>query len=184
MSGLALSIGFTIAWMPIFVFRAESIGDALPVYRRGERFWVVATPFVVSVHVALSCIALGLTPAVGTAWAVACLAICAAGVAFYLWARRAIGPMRRTRLPDEPPLTLRSDGPFGLVRNPMYLAMLIAAAAPAMAARRPLLALTFAACFATLAIRAVQEEQRLHEQIGPAYAAYCRRVRRLVPFVW
>ena len=33
-------------------------------------------------------------------------------------------------------------------------------------------------------IRAEQEERRLHAQLGPAYADYCRTVKRLIPFVW
>jgi protein-S-isoprenylcysteine O-methyltransferase Ste14 len=60
----------------------------------------------------------------------------------------------------------------------------VASAAPLIVAPRPLLIVTFAACFVALSVRAEQDERRLHRQLGTTYAEYCRTVKRLIPFVW
>lgn len=182
--GVLLSIVFGLGWVPLFLFRAESLGEALPAYRGSERFWVLAAPVILGVHVTASCLALNLTPAVPGTRVVVSLLVFAAGIAFWLWARTTIGPLRIRRLPDQPPEQLRRDGPFGVVRNPLYFGVLVAAAAPALAAAEPLLAVTYVCSVAALAIRAVQEERRLHAQLGAAYEAYCRDVPCLIPFVW
>lgn len=182
--GVFLSVVFGLGWLPLFLFRAEALGEALPSYRGSERFWVLATPVILAVHVTASCVLLNLDPSVPTGRAVISVLLFAAGVAFWLWARATIGPIRARRLPDQPPERLRRDGPFGLVRNPLYFGVLVAAAAPALAAAEPLLIPSYALSAAALAVRAVQEEQRLHAQLGPVYEAYCREVRCLIPFVW
>lgn len=182
--GAVLSILFGVGWLPLFLFRAEALGEALPSYRGSERFWVLATPVILATHVTASCLLLNRTPTIPVARAVVSVLLFAAGVAFWLWARATIGPVRIRRLPDQPPECLRRDGPFGLVRNPLYFGVLVTAAAPALAAAEPLLAVSYALALAALAIRAVQEERRLHAQLGPVYEAYCREVRCLIPFVW
>jgi protein-S-isoprenylcysteine O-methyltransferase Ste14 len=182
--GILLSVLFGLGWVPLFVFRAEALGDALPSYRGGERFWVLAAPVILAVHVTASCLVLSLTPEIPAVRAGISVLVFAAGIAFWMWARATIGPVRIRRLPDQPPERLRLDGPFGVVRNPLYFGVLVAAAAPALAAAATLLAVTYASCVAALVVRAVQEERRLHAQLGPAYEAYCREVRCLIPFVW
>jgi protein-S-isoprenylcysteine O-methyltransferase Ste14 len=179
-----LALLFTLGWVPLFVFRAEAMTEAFRSYGFWERFWVVAAPVLVGFHVAASCFLLTVATHVPARRAGGGLVLYVAGVAFWLWARRAIGPIRITRLPDEPPPRLRRDGAFGLVRNPLYFATLLAAAAPAIAAGQPLLILSFAAAAAALVVRSGQEERRLHAQLGREYAEYCREVKRLVPFVW
>jgi protein-S-isoprenylcysteine O-methyltransferase Ste14 len=180
---VALALLFGLGWIPLWVFRAEAMSEALPYYSAAERRWVGYSAIILVAHTSIACIVLSVSsPPLWRAAAGVMLFIAAIG--FWMWARAQIGPLRVTRLPDQPPPVLRRDGPFGVVRNPLYLSYLVAAAAPALAAGRPLLAVTFAACFAALAIRAVQEERRLHAQLGPTYADYCRNVRRLIPFVW
>jgi protein-S-isoprenylcysteine O-methyltransferase Ste14 len=179
-----LSIVFGLGWVPLFVFRAESLEESLPSYRGSERFWVLMAPVILAAHVSASCLALNFMPAISAARAIVSLLVFAAGIAFWLWARAAIGPIRVRRLPEQPPERLRRDGPFGVVRNPLYFGVLVAAAAPALAAGEPLLALSYALSVVALTIRAVQEERRLHAQLGPAYAEYCREVPCLIPFVW
>jgi len=179
-----LSIVFGLGWVPLFVFRAESLEEALPSYRGSERFWVLMSPVILAVHVTASCLVLTFAPPISTARAAVTLLVFGVGIAFWLWARAAIGPIRVTRLPEQPPDRLRRDGPFGVVRNPLYFGVLVASAAPALAAGEPLLAVSYALSVVALAIRAVQEERRLHTQLGAAYAEYCREVPRLIPFVW
>jgi protein-S-isoprenylcysteine O-methyltransferase Ste14 len=44
--------------------------------------------------------------------------------------------------------------------------------------------LTLVLCGVALMVRAVQEERRLRAQVGAPYDAYCRAVKRLIPYVW
>ena len=181
---ILLAIVFALGWVPIFYFRAEAISEAFPSYRGSERVWTVAAPAVVSLHVAASCFFLSTLASLPWTRALASSALFAGGIAFWFWARQAISPWRVRRLPDEAPSRLRRDGAFGLVRNPLYFAMLLTAAAPAVAAGEPMLAMTYAAALLCLIVRSMQEERRLHEQLGAEYADYSRTVKRLVPFVW
>ena len=184
MTAIVLGFLFAVGWLPFFAFRAEATGAALPYYSGAERFWVRLSPLVVALHVTLACALVSTTHPLPRLRTLIGVAMFTAALAFWHRARVQIGPLHRRPLPNEPPPTLRRDGPFGIVRNPLYLAYLVAAAAPAIVAARPLLALTWLAAFAVLAIRAAQDERRLHAQLGPVYAEYCREVKSLIPFVW
>jgi protein-S-isoprenylcysteine O-methyltransferase Ste14 len=183
MPDVYLAFLFGLGWIPLYVYRAESIQDALPYYTDAERRWVTLSPGIVGVHSTLACMLVSVSGSPPWRDGVG-IAVFAIGVLFWFWARAQIGPLRVTRLPDQPPTRLRQDGAFGIVRNPLFLGYLLAAAAPLIVAPRPILFVTYAACATALIVRAVQEERRLHAQLGPAYAAYCRDVKRLIPFVW
>jgi protein-S-isoprenylcysteine O-methyltransferase Ste14 len=184
MTAIALGALFGLGWIPLFAFRAEAMRAALPYYSARERFWVRTAPLLMALHVTLACTAVSLLPRLPRGRAVLGAALFAAALRFWWRARRQIGPLHRRPLPNDAPPLLRRDGPFGLVRNPLYLAYLVAAAAPAIVAAAPLLLVTWSAAFAALAVRAMQEERRLHDQLGPAYAQYCREVKSLIPFLW
>jgi protein-S-isoprenylcysteine O-methyltransferase Ste14 len=183
-AGVALGAAFGLGWLPLFLFRAEALTDALPRYHGAERLWVAVTPMVLALHVTGTCVAITLAPAIQWRAAVVGLGLFGAAIAFWFWGRVMIGPLRVRRLPDEPPLRLQQRGAFGVVRHPLYFGYLLAAAAPLALVPRIPFFLTFALCCVALAVRAVQEERRLRLQLGAAYVAYCRRVRRLVPYVW
>lgn len=183
MLGVGLGLAFGLGWIPLFLFRVEAVEPSLPHYDDRERRWVHLAHAIVAAHITLACIAVSVSHPPG--WrALLGAAVFAAGLAVWFWGRRQIGPLRVTRTPDEPPAAFRRDGAFGLVRHPLYFGYLLAAAAPVIVAGRPLPVVTYAAGFAVLALRAVQEERRLHAQLGRAYADYCNEVRRLIPFVW
>jgi protein-S-isoprenylcysteine O-methyltransferase Ste14 len=77
----------------------------------------------------------------------------------------------------------RADGPFGLIRHPIYLGwILLVFGSPLMTMSR----LVFAAISSLYLIVAIPwEEQSLLETSGARYRAYQKQVRwRLVPFVW
>lgn len=182
-AGLLLAFGFALGWIPLYVYRTEAMRDALPYYSAVERRWIWLAPTLVALHMTLASILVSFSDPPPGRTAIA-ITVFAAGIAFWFWARTQIGPLRTTRLPDEPPRELRRDGPFGLVRNPLYLGYLVVAAAPVIAAGRSILLFSYAACFAALAARTEHDERRLHRQLGERYAAYCREVKRLIPFVW
>lgn len=182
--GLVLGLVFTLAWVPLYVFRTESLSLALPTYSRKERLWAWLSRTILTLHSSLACVAMTLVPAVPPWRAVVSVAMLAGAIAFWFWARVRIGPLRTRRMPDEPPLQLRRDGAFGIVRHPLYFAYLVAAAAPLCVATRSFLVVTWLLCVISLAVRADQEERRLHAQLGPRYERYCGEVKRLVPYVW
>ena len=186
MPGLVLAIVFVFGWVLVYLCRTESARDALPSYSRHERWWVRLTPLVIGLHMALGCVCVSVMPDIPLWRALLAIAIFAAGIAFWFWGRMLIGPVRLRRLPDDPPQRLRRDGPFRIVRNPLYFGDLVAASAPLIVAgwTFPFLGLTYILCVIALTVRAGQEERRLHEQLGAAYETYCREVRSLIPFLW
>lgn len=183
-AGIVLAAAFGFGWLPLFVFRTEALTEAFPMYTARERLSVTLTPLVLALHVTGLCVAISLTPHIPRFSAVLGLTLFVAAIAFWFWGRMMIGPLRVRRLPDEPPLRLQQHGAFGVVRHPLYFGYLLAAAAPLAVVPRPLFVLTFALCGVTLMVRAVQEERRLRAQVGAPYDAYCRKVKRLIPFVW
>lgn len=179
-----LAVVFGLGWVPMFVFRAEEQREAMEFYSAAERFWVRAAPLIVGIHVTIACLFVTRLAPLPVGRALLGLALYLGAIAFWFRARTQISPLRQRRLPDEAPPVLRRDGPFGVVRNPLYLAYLIAAAAPVLVAGRPVLIITWLAALAALIVRADQEERRLHALLGPVYAEYCRHVPRLLPRVW
>ena len=117
-----------------------------------------------------------------------------AGVAFTLWAARALDALslagvRQLDAPlpasgvEKAPASLQETGPYGLVRHPIYLGwLLIVWPAPTMTPSH----LTFAAISTGyLVIATIYEERTLHETFGPAYREYAGRVRRkFIPGVY
>ena len=109
--------------------------------------------------------------------------IALAGELLRIWAVQHAGGATRTT-DGAGASVLITHGPFAYVRNPLYLGCLIAASGPVVATLSPLLACTLALCVVSIGVRALQDEQRLRAQLGPTYDAYCRNVKRLIPFIW
>jgi protein-S-isoprenylcysteine O-methyltransferase Ste14 len=94
----------------------------------------------------------------------------------FLRARTTVNPLT----PDAAS-TLVVKGPFRFSRNPMYLGLLCVLSGWAwrLGSASPLLCLPgFIAAVQTWQI--VPEEQALRKKFGPAYDAYCQRVRRWI----
>jgi protein-S-isoprenylcysteine O-methyltransferase Ste14 len=183
-AGVALGVFFALGWALFYVFRAESHHAALPFYSGTERLWVQLAPAILSLHVTAACVTITRTPVIPAASGVLAVAVFVMAIAFWFWGRMMIGPLRTRYLPQQPPRRFRVDGAFGIVRHPLYFGYLLAAFAPLLVARRAFLLATLALSFVALAMRAVQEERRLQTWLGPSYEAYCRSVKRLIPFVW
>jgi len=179
-----LAIVFTAGWIPLYLSRAEALGQALVAYTSAEKVATVTTAILLSLHMAAGCVLVTLCPALPVPRALLALAVYVAGIGFWFWGRTLIGPLSVRRMPDEPPLAFRRDGAFGIVRHPLYFGCLVATAAPVVATVNPWLAGSYGLCAAMLAARAVQEEKRLRAQLGAQYETYCNEVKRLVPFVW
>jgi protein-S-isoprenylcysteine O-methyltransferase Ste14 len=111
------------------------------------------------------------------------MGIGAAGAALALWCIFTFALVGRgTPAPFEPPRRLVIQGPYRFVRNPMYLGAGLALAGAALFYESLLLLGYTGLFFLTTHLFVVwYEEPTLRRTFGPAYAAYCGRVRRWWP---
>ena len=108
------------------------------------------------------------------------------GVTLTLAAARIVGvwELAGVKQPDlSKSVEFRADGPFGVVRHPIYLGwVLMVFATPVMTTTR----LSFAVISTLYLIAAIPLEERLLiENFGDKYRSYQQQMRwRLVPFIW
>ncbi len=77
---------------------------------------------------------------------------------------------------------LIQDGPYSMVRNPMYLGIILIGLGTVFFILEFWVAVIFAALFILRYLQLfVKEEKILHESFGPEYAAYKKNVPRLLP---
>jgi len=123
-------------------------------------------------------------PLTPQAWSLPALALLAGAVALGLWTLFHNRPGNFNIRP-EPKTSARlvTSGPYRYLRNPMYSALLLFAAAEVIAYRDA----WKIACWFLLALvllgKAMLEERWLRAHF-PAYADYARRVRRFIPGVF
>jgi protein-S-isoprenylcysteine O-methyltransferase Ste14 len=122
-----------------------------------------------------------LTPQAWTAPALALLACAAALGAWTLFHNRP----GNFNIRPEPKASARLviAGPYRFVRNPMYCAVLLFAAAELTAYADPWKILACCALALVLLAKSLLEERGLRAQF-PGYAAYAKRVRRFIPGVF
>ena len=77
---------------------------------------------------------------------------------------------------------LATGGPYAWTRNPLYLGSMLIAFGFAGAARSPALALLLAVLFAVIYVPVIRGEEAYLAGHFPGFAAYRRRVPRLVPW--
>jgi protein-S-isoprenylcysteine O-methyltransferase Ste14 len=107
------------------------------------------------------------------------------GAALALWCVATFAVIGRgTPAPFDPPRRLVSRGPYGHVRNPMYLGATIALCGAALFYESSAL-LGYGAAFALLmhGFVVLYEEPALTAAFGDDYRAYCGRVRRWWPTI-
>lgn len=104
-------------------------------------------------------------------------------VVFMLWARATFGLRSFHAAANTTEGELVTRGPFALVRNPIYSAAILFTWAGAAAHLNLVSAALALLVLGGMLVRIRFEEQALRERYKEAYAAYCRRVKRLVPFV-
>jgi protein-S-isoprenylcysteine O-methyltransferase Ste14 len=113
--------------------------------------------------------------------ALAGVALLAAGLVLHGWARRTLGPMWSGVVQVRAQHALVEDGPYRLVRHPIYLAGLLLAGGTFLAHPSPATACLGAGFSAGVLLKARLEERALRAALGPAYARYAARVPALVP---
>lgn len=106
------------------------------------------------------------------------------GLAFCLWARLTLGRMYNVSSSMGAQLyadhQLITHGPFAIVRHPMYLGIILAAAG-GLLIYRTWTFLFVVVSFLGLTLRARQEEGALAAEFGEEWQAYCRRVPAWIP---
>jgi hypothetical protein len=80
-----------------------------------------------------------------------------------------------------PPDVLVEDGPYAMVRNPMYLGHLIFLSGLALTFRSRLAGVLLLVNAVWFHRRVLEDEARLGRRFGPAYARYRTRVKRWIP---
>ncbi len=114
---------------------------------------------------------------------VAGLAIAIAGAAFAAWAMWSLGKSYGIRMDVFEGHSLKADGPYRLVRHPMYLGIVFFHIGASLAMESALL-LVITALFVVpfTAVRIAAEEKVLREAFGERYQRYAERVPALIPF--
>ncbi len=155
----------------------------------GSLEWCAGAGFIAAIVVGVAAPALQLlgvltaVDALNTPWVQWLgIALAVAGIAATLYAQRDMGESWRIGVDPGETTTLVRHGVFGVVRNPIFTAMLIFAAGVALMAPNPLALTGFAVLLATieLQVRVVEEPYLLHTH-GQAYRDYRASVGRFVP---
>jgi len=112
------------------------------------------------------------------------LAIAAASALFAAWAMWSLGRSYGIRMDVFAGHTLKTDGPYALVRHPMYLGIVLFHIGASLVLESPLLlGATALGVVPFTAIRIGGEEKVLREAFGERYARYSERTPALIPFV-
>ncbi len=119
----------------------------------------------------------------GAGLAVTCVVLAAASTALAVWAQEAMGSAWRLDMPPESTATLVTTGPFRVVRNPNYVAMLAAGLSAAALAPNPVTLAAWLLAAGSLMLTARIEEPQLAARYGAAYVRYAARVGRFLPAV-
>lgn len=157
--------------------------------RPGSAEWLAGVGFVIALSLGFSAPVLDLLDLLepiaafdGEAVNIAGVGISLAGIALTLWAQMAMGRSWRIGVDPEERTELVTNGPFAIVRNPIFAAMIPTALGlvlmvPSVIAVAGLVALVTSL---ELQVRVVEEPhlKRAHPQAYPDYAS---RVGRFVP---
>jgi len=101
-----------------------------------------------------------------------------------IWARITFGMRSFHAAANTTEGELVTHGPYGFVRNPIYAAVILFAWA-GVGAHLNLVSVGLGLLvLAGMLVRIFAEERELQAHYKDTYAAYCRRVKRLVPFVF
>lgn len=157
--------------------------------RVGSAEWVGGLLFAGSMLVLLAAPILQLADVVepigaldGSAGHAAGTVVAVAGIGATFYAQIAMGASWRIGVDESEHTELVTSGPFALVRNPIYSAMLPTIAGIVLLVPNPVALAGLAGLFIGLEIQTrLVEEPYLLQEHGDAYASYARRVGRFVP---
>lgn len=183
---LALYIGWT-AWAVLWA--AASWWSARGVRRAGGRENVTYQLVSVAGLLALLVVTRPNRPLFMPLWQIAdalgwaLVILMAAGFLLACWARVELGTLWSAGVERKADHRLVEEGPYAIVRHPIYTGLLAAALALALVKATPLALAGFALTAVGFRVKARLEERFLGDELGEGgYAEYRRRVPMLIPF--
>jgi protein-S-isoprenylcysteine O-methyltransferase len=119
-------------------------------------------------------------------WALAVgIVLAGAGIALRIWCVHLLGTYFTVDVRVSSRQQVVTAGPYALLRHPSYLGGVLMAVGIGLAMGSAVTPIIIALPqFCALAYRMKVEEAALLDCIGEPYKVYCRRTKRLVPFLW
>jgi protein-S-isoprenylcysteine O-methyltransferase Ste14 len=109
--------------------------------------------------------------------------LCAAGMAFQVWARQHLGKNRSQTVSAKEGHELVTSGPYRFVRHPMYAGGFIACIGSAIVVGGAwIFLLVFVG--AIFLWRVGAEDKLMEQQFPNEYPEYKKRTKALIPFIW
>jgi protein-S-isoprenylcysteine O-methyltransferase Ste14 len=108
----------------------------------------------------------------------------AGGLALQYTAMRTLGKAFRIGIDPEQRDALVRDGPYRLIRHPIYAAFIAYYVAAWLLQPNLLFAIVAPVAVLRIVYQASREERALLDRYGAEYAAYARTTSRFIPFVW
>jgi protein-S-isoprenylcysteine O-methyltransferase Ste14 len=112
------------------------------------------------------------------------LAMTLAGIAWAVWARVILGGNWSGRVTVKQDHTLVRQGPYAIVRHPIYSGLLLGILGTVIAFREVRGLVATAMVLLLFRIKSRIEERFMTEEFGLEYTNYQRQVKALIPFVW
>ena len=81
-------------------------------------------------------------------------------------------------------VNLMTDGPYGICRNPMLLGVFIYYIGLLIYLQSWKAVAIFVIYFAVMMVQVNREEQRLEMDFGEVYKDYCKKTKKLIPYIW
>lgn len=106
------------------------------------------------------------------------------GIGFVYWSGLALGRMYSAEVTLQDGHRLITDGPFRYVRHPRYAGGILAAFGMSLTFRSWIGLVVSAVSIGVFLLRIRDEEILMAETFGEEWERYCRRTRRLIPFVY
>jgi len=113
----------------------------------------------------------------------AALALTILGAAFAIWARLSIGRNWSSNVTVKQDHELKRNGPYAIVRHPIYSGLLLALLGTAIAFGEWRGLVAFLLAVIGWRMKSLVEERFMLDQFGEQYANYKREVKALIPFV-
>jgi protein-S-isoprenylcysteine O-methyltransferase Ste14 len=108
----------------------------------------------------------------------------ALGLGLRAWSMQTLGRSYTRTLQTEDAQPVVDSGPYAVVRHPGYAGSLLIWTGFALTSRSVPVVVAVAALLGIAYQRRISAEESLLRRELPAYAAYCKRTKKLIPLVW
>lgn len=179
---IALLLAAHVIFLSAFFLRLRA-GERAHRVRSDAPWWVEYAPPLAWIPWAVALLVDDWQVEVGAPARLAGIALASAGALFAAWSMWWLGRRYAVRMDVFADHGLATDGPFALVRHPLYSGALVYHVGAALALGDLLLALcTLVIVLPLLVYRATAEERVLIQAFGDEYRRYRERVPPLLPF--